>query len=108
MGSVYSNDLISQLNLGEGQTLYGNTPLVILKSFLQSGVSYVGDYPGALTARLIDVISDAKVFNKYIESTIEYTKKNYDLGALVTKSGSLIKGYGDVRTRTVDVFCRYI
>lgn len=66
MGSVYSSDLISQLNLGEGQTLYGNTLLVILKSFLQSGVSYVGGYPGAPTARLIDVISDAKVFNKYI------------------------------------------
>ena len=30
MGSVYSSDLISQLNLGEGQTLYGNTLLVIL------------------------------------------------------------------------------
>ena len=59
MGSVYSSDLISQLNLGEGQTLYGDTPLVILKSFLQSGVSYVGNYPGATTARLIDVISDA-------------------------------------------------
>lgn len=59
MGSVYSNDLISQLNLGEGETLYGDTPLVILKSFLQSGVSYVGGYPGAPTASLIDVISDA-------------------------------------------------
>lgn len=59
MGSVYSNDLISQLNLGEGQTLYGDTPLTILKSFLQSGVSYVGGYPGAPTASLIDVISDA-------------------------------------------------
>ncbi len=59
MGSVYSSDLISQLNLGEGKTLYGDTPLVILKSFLQSGVSYVGGYPGAPTASLIDVISDA-------------------------------------------------
>ena len=27
---------------------------------------------------------------------------------LVAKSGSLIKGYGDVRRGTVDVFCRYI
>nr|NIP38048.1 indolepyruvate ferredoxin oxidoreductase subunit alpha [Candidatus Dadabacteria bacterium]NIS07794.1 indolepyruvate ferredoxin oxidoreductase subunit alpha [Candidatus Dadabacteria bacterium]NIY21416.1 indolepyruvate ferredoxin oxidoreductase [Candidatus Dadabacteria bacterium] len=59
MGSVYSKDLISQLTMGEGQTLYGDTPLVILKSFLQSGVSYVGGYPGAPTASLIDVISDA-------------------------------------------------
>jgi len=27
---------------------------------------------------------------------------------LVAKSGSLIKGYGDVRRKTVDVYCRYI
>ena len=59
MGSVYSGELISQLNLREGDYLYGDTPLVILKSFMQSGVSYVGGYPGAPTASLIDVISDA-------------------------------------------------
>ena len=52
--------------------------------------------------------NEHKVFNQYIESMIEYTKKNCKLGLLVAKSGSLIKGYGDVRTRTVDVFCRYI
>ena len=42
MGSVYSNDLISQLNLGKGKTLYGDTPLVVLKSFLQSGLVMLG------------------------------------------------------------------
>ncbi len=59
MGSVYSKEIIEQLNLGEGKILYGDTPLVILKAFLQSGVSYLGGYPGSPTAGIIDAISDA-------------------------------------------------
>jgi indolepyruvate ferredoxin oxidoreductase, alpha subunit len=59
MGSVYSNKVLDQLKYGDGRILYGDTPLVILKSFLQSGVSYVGGYPGAPTAGIIDVLSDA-------------------------------------------------
>ncbi|KAB2822093.1 MAG: hypothetical protein F9K51_08470, partial [Candidatus Dadabacteria bacterium] len=55
----YSKELLEQLNFGEGMTLYGDTPLAILKGFLQSGVSYLGGYPGSPTAGLIDVISDA-------------------------------------------------
>ena len=57
--ATYSNDYIDQLNFGEGKIFHGDTPLVILKSFLQSGVSYLGGYPGSPTARLIDAISDA-------------------------------------------------
>lgn len=59
MGSIYSNELIEQLNYGEGKILFGDTPLVVLKAFLQSGVSYLGGYPGSPTAGIIDVISDA-------------------------------------------------
>ena len=59
MGSIYSRETIEQLNFGEGKILYGDTPLVMLKSFLQSGVSYLGGYPGSPTAGIIDAISDA-------------------------------------------------
>ncbi|MGI9553574.1 MAG: thiamine pyrophosphate-dependent enzyme [Thermodesulfobacteriota bacterium] len=55
----YSKEFIDQLNYGEGRTLYGDTPLAIVKAFLQSGVSYLGGYPGSPTAGLIDAISDA-------------------------------------------------
>ena len=55
----YSKEFIDQLDYGEGRTFHGDTALVILKSFLQSGVSYLGGYPGSPTARLIDAISDA-------------------------------------------------
>ncbi len=59
MGGSYSVEILQQLNYGKGKILYGDTPLVILKAFLQSGVSYLGGYPGSPTAGLIDVISDA-------------------------------------------------
>jgi indolepyruvate ferredoxin oxidoreductase alpha subunit len=55
----YSKELLDQLNYGKGETLFGDTPLVILKAFLQSGVSYLGGYPGSPTASLIDAISDS-------------------------------------------------
>lgn len=58
MGS-YNHDTLKQLNYGNGEVLYGDTPLAILKAFLQSGISYIGGYPGSPTAGLIDVISDA-------------------------------------------------
>jgi indolepyruvate ferredoxin oxidoreductase alpha subunit len=59
MGGSYSKEALEQLTYGKGKTLQGDTPLVILKAFLQSGVSYLGGYPGSPTAGLIDVISDA-------------------------------------------------
>ena len=52
----YSKELLDQLNFGEGETLFGDTPLAILKAFMQSGVSYLGGYPGSPTAGLIDAI----------------------------------------------------
>lgn len=55
----YTEKQLEQLNYGRGETFYGDTPLVILKSFLQSGVSYLGGYPGAPTASLIDAISES-------------------------------------------------
>ncbi len=55
----YSKEHLAQLDYGEGKVLFGDTPLAILKAFLQSGVSYLGGYPGSPTAGLIDAISDS-------------------------------------------------
>ena len=55
----YSKEQLAQLDYGEGKVLFGDTPLAILKAFLQSGVSYLGGYPGSPTAGLIDAISDS-------------------------------------------------
>jgi indolepyruvate ferredoxin oxidoreductase, alpha subunit len=59
MGSNYPKEIIEQLKYGHGKTFYGDATLVILKALLQSGVSYLGGYPGSPTAGLIDAISDA-------------------------------------------------
>ena len=50
---------VKQLALGRGQILRGEGILAITKALLQSGVSYVGGYPGAPVSHLLDVMADA-------------------------------------------------
>src|SRR3990170_5370023 len=50
---------VKQLALGEGQILHGEGILAITKGLLQSGISYVGGYPGAPVSHLLDVLADA-------------------------------------------------
>jgi len=50
---------VKQLALGEGEVLHGEGILAITKALLQSGVSYVGGYPGAPVSHLLDVLADA-------------------------------------------------
>jgi len=50
---------IEKLLLGEGETFHGEGILAITKALLQSGISYVGGYPGAPMSHLIDVLADA-------------------------------------------------
>jgi len=59
MGRNYSPEILNQLRYGEGQQLSGDTALVILKALLESGVSYLGGYPGSPTASLYDAQADA-------------------------------------------------
>jgi indolepyruvate ferredoxin oxidoreductase alpha subunit len=50
---------IDKLLLGEGEIFHGEGILAITKALLQSGISYVGGYPGAPMSHLIDVLADA-------------------------------------------------
>jgi indolepyruvate ferredoxin oxidoreductase, alpha subunit len=50
---------VKQLGYGAGDTLRGEGILAITKALLQSGVSYVGGYPGAPISHLLDVLADA-------------------------------------------------
>src|SRR6266436_618059 len=50
---------VKQLQPGRAQTLRGEGILAITKALLQSGVSYVGGYPGAPVSHLLDVMADA-------------------------------------------------
>src|ERR671926_458972 len=52
-------DDVQQLGYGAGQVLRGEGILAITKALLQSGVSYVGGYPGAPISHLLDVMADA-------------------------------------------------
>jgi len=50
---------VKQLGYGAGEILRGEGILAITKALLQSGVSYVGGYPGAPISHLLDVMADA-------------------------------------------------
>ena len=50
---------IEKLLLRDGETFHGEGILAITKALLQSGISYVGGYPGAPMSHLIDVLADA-------------------------------------------------
>ena len=49
---------VKQLGFGQGQVLRGEGILAITKALLQSGVSYVGGYPGAPVSHLLDVMAE--------------------------------------------------
>lgn len=51
---------VEDLRLGDGDTFRGEGILAITKALLQSGVAYVGGYPGSPISHLIDVLGDAK------------------------------------------------
>ncbi|MCP4426717.1 MAG: indolepyruvate ferredoxin oxidoreductase, partial [Chloroflexi bacterium] len=51
---------VEELRLGAGETFHGETILALTKALLQSGVAYVGGYPGAPISHLMDVMADAR------------------------------------------------
>ncbi len=59
MGELSFVEDVKQLAYGQGEVLRGEGILAITKALLQSGVSYVGGYPGAPVSYLIDVLADA-------------------------------------------------
>src|SRR6267143_2084787 len=59
MGERSFAEDVKQLGYGEGEILRGEGILAITKALLQSGMSYVGGYPGAPVSYLIDVLADA-------------------------------------------------
>jgi indolepyruvate ferredoxin oxidoreductase alpha subunit len=59
MGERTFAEDVKQLGYGAGDVLHGEGILAITKALLQSGVSYVGGYPGAPVSHMIDVLADA-------------------------------------------------
>ncbi len=51
---------VEDLRLGNGDVFRGEGILAITKGLLQSGVAYVGGYPGSPISHLMDVLADAK------------------------------------------------
>lgn len=50
---------VSLLDLGAGQEFRGEAIVAVTKALLESGVSYIGGYPGSPVATLLDVCAEA-------------------------------------------------
>jgi len=48
------------------------------------------------------------VIKLYLQNVEKFAEADYELGLMVARSGSIIKGYGRVRRRTTDTFSRLI
>lgn len=51
---------VTKLGLGEGELFHGEGIVAITKALLQSGVSYIGGYPGAPISHLTDIFAEAR------------------------------------------------
>lgn len=60
MGRAYPAHEIEQLAKGNGEVIWADGCLAILKALLESGVAYVGGYPGAPVSNLTDAFMDAE------------------------------------------------
>lgn len=75
MGRNYSKETLGQLRYGKSQMLKGDMALVVLKALLESGVVYMGGYPGAPTSSIYDAMSDAyeevlRPMGVYVEGSV--------------------------------------
>lgn len=51
---------VEKLKLGAGEVFEGEAIVAVTKAILQSGVAYVGGYPGAPVSHLMDVLAEAR------------------------------------------------
>ncbi|HJO85925.1 MAG TPA: indolepyruvate ferredoxin oxidoreductase, partial [Rhodospirillales bacterium] len=79
---------IQKLTLSAGEEFHGEGILAVTKALLQSGVSYVGGYPGAPMSHLIDVLADAS--DEILEPMgITYEQSASEAGAASLLSASV-------------------
>ena len=80
---------IGKLTMGAGEEFHGEGILAVTKALLQSGISYVGGYPGAPMSHLIDVFAEAS--KEILEPMgITYEQSASEAGAAALLSLSLI------------------
>jgi indolepyruvate ferredoxin oxidoreductase alpha subunit len=60
MSDLYDRNIERQLLLEGGKEYFGNGATVILKSLLQSGISYFASYPGSPTATITSLVDRVK------------------------------------------------
>ena len=78
---------VEKLKLGAGDEFRGEGILAITKALLQSGVSYVGGYPGAPISHLLDVMVDAEDLLTDLGVHVETCTNEAAAAAMLTREG---------------------
>ncbi len=79
---------VRNLMLGAGEEVHGEAIMAVTKALLQSGISYVGGYPGAPMSHLLDVLADAseEILEPY---GIQFEQSASEAGAAALLSASI-------------------
>jgi len=77
---------VKKLELGEGDTFYGEGILAVTKALLQSGVAYVGGYQGSPISHLMDVFADANELLQSLDIHFESSASEATAGAMLAAS----------------------
>ena len=77
---------VQDLKLGEGDVFHGEGILAITKALLQSGISYVGGYPGSPISHLMDVLADADEILEDLGVNFQSMASEASAGAMLSAS----------------------
>jgi len=77
---------VESLRLGAGEEFFGEGILAVTKALLQSGVAYVGGYPGAPISHLMDVLGDAREVLDELGVHLEMSANEASAAAMLSAS----------------------
>jgi len=77
---------VKKLEIGAGETFYGEGILAVTKALLQSGVAYVGGYQGSPISHLMDVFADANDLLKSLDVHFEASASEATAAAMLAAS----------------------
>ncbi len=103
---IINSRVFRKLWAGEKKIAFGQKPVTTsflgsLRLWLLTKLKFIRPYSHRYH-------NEHVLIQKYKANVEKFTALNYEIGCLVAKSGQMIKGYGDVRRRSMNAFTRFL
>lgn len=103
---IMNSRVFRKLWLGKKKITFGQKPVTTsflgsLRLWLLTKLKFIRPYSHRYH-------NEHALIQKYKANVEKFTALNYEIGCLVAKSGQMIKGYGDVRRRSMNAFARFL